>query len=103
MLAAQADGTSITTIEGLATNGELPPDAEGVPGEPRPAVRLLHAGHGDGGGRLLERTRTRPRRRCARASRATCAAAPATTTSCSPCSPRRRGAEMTVARRRPAE
>ena len=59
-----------------------PPDAGGVPPEPRPAVRLLHAGHGHGGGRpAATRTPIPPRPRCGKASRATCAAAPATTTS----------------------
>src|SRR5262245_60248502 len=29
-------------------------DAAGVPGQPRPAVRLLHAGHGDGRGQPAE-------------------------------------------------
>ena len=64
----------------------------GLPRPSRAAVRLLHAGHGDGGG-LADRERRgdRPRRDPARASRGTSAAAPATTTS-SRRSPRRPGA-----------
>ena len=49
VLAVQADGADIMTIEGLAHERRDAPDAAGVHGEPRPAVRLLHAGHGDGG------------------------------------------------------
>ena len=64
------------------------PDAAGVHGEPRPAVRLLHARHGDGRRPACSRrTPTRPSARCASGSRATSAAAPATTTSSRPCSP----------------
>jgi aerobic-type carbon monoxide dehydrogenase small subunit (CoxS/CutS family) len=48
MLALQAQGSQVTTIEGLAAaDGTLQPDAGGVPRVPRPAVRLLHARHGD--------------------------------------------------------
>ena len=43
VLAVQADGQRITTIEGLADGDELHPDAGGVPRVPRPAVRVLHA------------------------------------------------------------
>ena len=50
VLAAQADGRAVTTIEGLADGDTLAPDAGGVPRAPRPAVRLLHARHGHGGG-----------------------------------------------------
>ena len=50
VLAVQADGHAVTTIEGLADDGAAPPDAAGVPDAPRPAVRLLHPGHGDGRG-----------------------------------------------------
>ena len=58
------------------------PDAGGVPRAPRSAVRLLHAGHGDGGGVAARRSTARsPKPRCAWGSRATSAAAPATTTS----------------------
>ena len=45
-LAVQADGASVTTIEGLASDGELDGAAGRVLGEARPAVRLLHARHG---------------------------------------------------------
>ena len=66
VLAVQADGADILTIEGLATRRRAAPDAAGVHGEPRPAVRLLHAGHGDGGHQPARtRTRTPPSRRCA--------------------------------------
>ena len=50
MLAVQAQGADITTIEGLAKDGDAAPDAGRLPRVPRPAVRLLHAGHGDVGG-----------------------------------------------------
>ena len=43
VLAAQVQGASIVTIEGLAPDGDAAPDAGRVPGAPRPAVRLLHA------------------------------------------------------------
>ena len=48
MLAVQAEGADVTTIEGLAKGSELAPDASLVQREPRTAVRLLYAGHGDG-------------------------------------------------------
>ena len=57
VLAVQADGAEITTIQGLAgdENGRaVAPGPEGVQGAPRPAVRLLHAGHDHGVGRPAE-------------------------------------------------
>ena len=45
-LAVQADGASVTTIEGLAHGRPADGAAGGVLGEARPAVRLLHAGDG---------------------------------------------------------
>ena len=87
VLAVQADGREVTTIEGLATNGDPAPGAGGVPRVPRPAVRLLHAGDDHAEHRPAERQPAPVRgRRSATGSRATCAAAPATTTSCGPCS-----------------
>ena len=55
VLAVQADGADILTIEGLAQNGEMHPMQTGVHGEPRPAVRVLHARHGDGGDEPAQR------------------------------------------------
>ena len=45
VLAVQANGRTVTTIEGLADDrrGRPAPGAGGVPGVPRPPVRLLHA------------------------------------------------------------
>ena len=65
VLAAQADGGSVTTLEGLADgDGDAAPGAGRVPRRARAAVRLLHAGHGDGGGRpAAARTRTTERGR----------------------------------------
>ena len=45
LLAVQADGASIRTVEGLAEGDELSRAAAGVQRPPRAAVRLLHAGH----------------------------------------------------------
>ena len=68
VLAVQADGAEVTTIEGLGSDGRAAPDAGGVLGQPRPAVRLLHAGH-DHGRRptCCSATPTRARRRSATA------------------------------------
>ena len=53
MLAAQADGRSVTTIEGMACDdGDDAPAAGRVPPQPRAAVRLLHPRHDHGGGEL---------------------------------------------------
>ncbi|MFN8631477.1 MAG: hypothetical protein U0838_14525 [Chloroflexota bacterium] len=41
MLAAQADGSSVTTIEELGQTGSLHPVQQGVLGQARPAVRVL--------------------------------------------------------------
>ena len=43
MLAVQADGHEVTTVEGLGTAERAAPDPGGVQGRARPAVRLLHA------------------------------------------------------------
>ena len=56
LLAAQADGGEVTTLEGLSPDGRrAAPHGGRVPRRARPAVRLLHAGHGDGGGRPAQR------------------------------------------------
>ena len=82
LLAAQADGREVTTIEGMARTATDASAAGGVPPQPRPAVRLLHARHDHGGGELPEgEPDARPRRTSASPSRATSAAAPATRTS----------------------
>ena len=93
VLAVQADGAEVTTIEGMGTEARPASRAGGVLGEARPAVRLLHPGHDHGRGRPAARaTRTRPRTRSATRWRATSAAAPATTTSSRRCSSGRRSA-----------
>ncbi len=43
IFAVQADGSEITTIEGLAKDGAAAPAAGRLLGRARPAVRLLHA------------------------------------------------------------
>ena len=87
MLAVQADGSEVTTIEGIARDGAAAPGAEGLPRVHAPAVRLLHPRDDHGRDRPARRQpRPRARTRSARASRATSAAAPATRTSCAPCS-----------------
>ena len=59
ILAVQADGAEITTIEGMA-HGRRPASAPaGVLGPARPAVRVLHPGH-DHAGRLAPRAERRP-------------------------------------------
>ncbi len=87
ILAVQAEGASITTIEGLAKDGELHPMQAAFRALPRPAVRFLHTGHGDE--RDLARRNVSPispKRTCAPSSTATCAAVRAITTSSRPCS-----------------
>ena len=42
--AVEVDGSSITTVEGLAPHGTAEPAPGGVPGDARPAMRVLHAG-----------------------------------------------------------
>ena len=68
VLAVQADGAEVTTIEGIGRRGRPAPAAGGVLGAPRPPVRLLHAGDDHGRDRpARSATRTRARRRCATA------------------------------------
>ena len=49
VLAVQADGSDITTIEGMAQNGRFASIAAGFLGQSWFAMRLLHAGHDYGG------------------------------------------------------
>ena len=46
-------GRSVSTVEGLAARRQAAPGAGSLHRLPRPAVRLLHAGHDDGGRCLL--------------------------------------------------
>ena len=87
VLAVQADGREVMTVEGLEQDGKLHPDAGGLLAGARPAVRLLHAGHDDDRLRApASEHRSRARTRSARRSPATSAAAPATSTSSRPSS-----------------
>ena len=45
MLAVQADGCEITTIEGLASNGELASPAGSLQGKSWPSMWFLHTGY----------------------------------------------------------
>ena len=86
VLAAQADGANVVTIEGMADGRRAAPASGGLLGAPRPPVRLLHAGDDHGGGRPARAQPEPDRGRGPRtASRATSAAAPATTTSSRRC------------------
>ena len=62
MFGVQADGRSVTTVEGLAGRRRARPDPGGVQGGARPAVRVLHAGH-DARRRGADRREPRPDRR----------------------------------------
>ena len=77
LFAVQADGADIMTIEGLAKDGQAPPDPGRLLGEARAPVRLLHAGHDhDGVPAAPAQPEADARRRSATSSRATSAAAP---------------------------
>ena len=51
MLAVQANGAEVRTVEGLGTEHELSATTERLLGQPRSAMRLLHAGLPHGGNR----------------------------------------------------
>ena len=85
MLAVQADGAEVVTIEGLDRHRRDRRPAGGVRRAQRAAVRLLHARHADDGGRAAGRGNARrAARRSARSCPATTAAAPAITPSSMP-------------------
>ncbi len=46
LLAVQAEGRHVLTIEGVAERRHAAPDAGSLPQQSRAAMRLLHAGHG---------------------------------------------------------
>ena len=90
VLAVQADGREVTTIEGISENGELHPMQQAFHEHHAPPVRLLHARHGDDRDQAARgEPERRPTTRSATGSRATCAAAPATRTSSRPSGPHR--------------
>ena len=109
VLAVQADGAQITTIEGLGTEDNLHPMQEAFWNNHGLQCGYCTPGMIMAAAACWPRTRTRPRTRSATPWRATSAAAPATTTSSSRCSTpprpsrRRAGDGMSAAGiRRPA-
>ena len=84
MLAVQADGAEVTTIEGLARDGELHPVQAGFPRESRPAMRLLHAGHDHDRGAPAGNQPESRRREMKHALEGNICAAPATSISSNP-------------------
>ena len=85
VLAVQAEGARVETVEALADGDDLHAGAARVPGRARPAVRLLHAGLRRARGlAAAPRARRRARSASARCSRPTSAAAPATRRSSRP-------------------
>ena len=93
MLAVQAEGGDIRTVEGLAPRSDAWRPAAGVPAASRAAMRLLHGGHSDVvRGLSAGACRIRPKSKCARCSPAISAAVPATRRSWLRCSTWRRAA-----------
>ena len=93
VLAVQADGDEITTIEGMGTEDDLHPVQEAFWNDHGLQCGYCTPGMIMARRRCWPRTRTRPRTRSGTRSRATSAAAPATTTSSSRCwTPRKEGA-----------
>ena len=77
MLAVEADGTEVTTVEGLAARRRAEPAAGGLPRQQRGAVRVLHPRAADvGTGPARRRSTTPATSRSRKRSRATSAAAP---------------------------
>ena len=86
VLAVQADGAEVTTIEGMGSEGDLHPLQEAFWEHHGLQCGYCTPGHDHGRRRPARHAiRTRPRRRSARRSPATSAAAPATTTSSRRC------------------
>ena len=78
VLAVQADGREVLTVEGLEQD-EIAASAPGrVPAGTRAAMWLLHAGHADDRRALLERTPDPGEADIRQAISGTCVAAPAT-------------------------
>jgi len=88
MLAVQADGAEITTIEGLMTDWQATSDAGRVLGTTRPAVRLLHARNDHGATQIVDATPTLRAKKYVTASKEICVAALAINISSKPLSTR---------------
>ena len=89
MFAVQADGQEDPHRRGPRQGRHAASAAAGLHGAPRPAMRLLHAGLPDAGGRRAgARARTSATRSCSTCCRPISAAAPATRTSSRRCAPR---------------
>ena len=69
LLAVQAEGADVLTIEGVANGDTAASDAGSLPQQPRAAMRLLHARHGDERARPREEQPEPERERGPRVSR----------------------------------
>ena len=86
VLGAEAEGSEIETVEGMADGAHAAPVAAEVPGTRGAAMRRLHPGLPDRRqGAAGEEPRSDARRKSVSDSPATFAAAPAMTRSCAPC------------------
>ena len=69
VLAVQADGAQVQTVEGLKAERAISPDSGRLLGEARIAMRLLHTRHDDGGGGAASAQPESHRRRDSRTTR----------------------------------